>query len=359
MTSDVELLPQKTGKGTRNSGRLKRLFRSPRFLLALTAFLVAFAVQSGELGSADTVRRLQTTHSFWTSEPAVLPQDYPEFGLHGRNGKLYGWYGMGQSLLMLPADIAGTYLEEADIFDQYREDPTVRSIVVSYSTSILISVLVSLVCYRMLGLLGFTAGQRMAGVLALLLGTTFLHYTQNMMENNYIMLLTLSGLTFQYEWVLTGSRRALLIGSAASGLNLLTRLTTAMDMAAIGLFLLLVLWLRGVRGRARLARFAGYAKIAFPVYALFGVIDRLYQWYRFGSFFNTYVQVYGREWKMLNPALPPAFPFETPFRVGFLGPLITPEKSIFLFDPLLVLTIVGALLLWRRFAGEIRAYLLA
>lgn len=359
MTSDVELLSRKTGKGTRNSGRLKRLFRSPVFFVAVTAFLVAFAVQSGELGSADTVRRLQTTHSFWTSEPAVLPQDYPEFGLHGRNGKLYGWYGMGQSLLMLPADIAGTYLEEADIFDQYREDPTVRSIVVSYSTSILISVLVSLVCYRMLGLLGFTAGQRMAGVLALLLGTTFLHYTQNMMENNYIMLLTLSGLTFQYEWVLTGSRRALLIGSAASGLNLLTRLTTAMDMAAIGFFLLLVLWLRGVRGRALLSRFAGYAKTAFPVYALFGVIDRLYQWYRFGSFFNTYVQVFGREWKMLNPALPPAFPFETPFRVGFLGPLITPEKSIFLFDPLLVLTIVGALLLWRRFAGEIRAYLLA
>jgi hypothetical protein len=357
--TDVELLSRKTGEHPRKTGRLKRLFRSPAFLLAITAFLLAFAVQSGELGSADTVRRLQTTHSFWTSEPAVLPQDYPEFGLHGRHGKLYGWYGMGQSLLMLPADIAGSWLEEAGIFDQYHEEPTIRSIVVSYGTSILIAVLVSLVCYRMLELLGFTVEQRIAGVLALLLGTTFLHYTQNMMENNYIMLLTLTGLTFQYEWLLTGRRRALLIGSATLGLNLLTRLTTGMDMIAVGLFLLLVLWFRGVRGRALLLRFASYAKIALPVYALFGLIDRLYQWYRFGSFFNTYLQVYGREWKMLKPALPAEFPFETPFRVGFLGPLITPEKSIFLFDPLLVLAIVGALLLWRRFTDEIRAYLLA
>ena len=35
------------------------------------------------------------------------------------------------------------------------------------------------------------------GVLALLFCTTHLHYTQNMMENNYIFLLTLTGLLFQ------------------------------------------------------------------------------------------------------------------------------------------------------------------
>ena len=34
----------------------------------------------------------------------------------------------------------------------------------------------------------------MIGVLALLLATTHLHYTQNMMENNYIFLLTLAGI---------------------------------------------------------------------------------------------------------------------------------------------------------------------
>jgi len=33
---------------------------------------------------------------------AGSPNEYPDFGLHGRGGRLYSWYGIGQSLLMLP-----------------------------------------------------------------------------------------------------------------------------------------------------------------------------------------------------------------------------------------------------------------
>src|SRR5260370_17243200 len=136
--------------------RLRRGFSNPRFLLALAAALLAFVVQSGELGSADTVHRLQTAHSFWTSEPAVFPNEYPEFGVHGRGGKLYDWYGLGQPLLMLPADIVGTYLEKLAIFSDYNgDDPTVRDIFVSYPTTILINVLTALCCSPLPGLLAF------------------------------------------------------------------------------------------------------------------------------------------------------------------------------------------------------------
>ena len=90
----------------RNSSPLRDI----KFLLCVVAGLLAFVVQSGELGSADTMHRLQTAHSFWTSEPAVFPNEYPEFGVHGRGGKLYDWYGIGQPLLMLPFDIVGTGL---------------------------------------------------------------------------------------------------------------------------------------------------------------------------------------------------------------------------------------------------------
>jgi hypothetical protein len=178
--------------------RAGHLLRNPIFLIAAIAFLTAVLVQSGELGSSDTNHRLQTTHSFWTSEPAVFPDEYPDFGLRGRNGKIYAWYGIGQSLLMFPQDVLGTYIERLPVFADYDgTDPTVRSIVVSYCTSTLVCVLTCLVCFRFLGLLDFTVNQRIAGVLALLFGTTFLHYTQNMMENNYIALLTLGGVTFQ------------------------------------------------------------------------------------------------------------------------------------------------------------------
>jgi hypothetical protein len=197
------------------------------------------------------------------------------------------------------------------------------------------------------------------GVLALLFCTTHLHYTQNMMENNYIMLLTLAGFSFQYDWLHTGGNRALLIGSAALGLNLLTRLTAGLDLVAGGVFILLVLWFEHVRGRELWRRVLDYCKIAAPVYAFFVLADRFYQFYRFGSFSNTYVSLFAKEQRLADPTLPANFPWSTPFYEGFLGPLFKPEKSIFLFDPLLVLGILLLVVLWKRLSPEVRAYAVA
>src|ERR1700747_599795 len=184
----------------------------------------------------------QPPNWLWPPEPQVFPNEYPEFGLHGRGGRLYSWYGIGQSLLMLPFDFVGTWIAHWKMFTGYGDDPAVRSIVVSYSTSILVNVFTALVSFRLLRQLRFSVRESVLGVLALLFCTTHLHYTQNMMENNYIMLLTLTGFSFQYEWLRTGNRRALFWGSAALGLNLLTRLTTGLDLIAGGIFILCVLW---------------------------------------------------------------------------------------------------------------------
>ncbi len=336
---------------------IRNWFRDPLFLLALTAGLVAFAVQSGELGTADTQHREQSAHAFWTSEPPVFPNEYPDFGVPGRGGKIQSWYGIGQSLLMLPADVVGTFVERLPVFDEYQgTDPTVRNIIVSYSTNILLCVLTALVCFRFLRQLNFSVKEAVAGVLALLLLTTHLHYTQNLMENSYICLLTLAGFSYQYEWLKTDSRRALLIGSSTFGLNLLTRLTTGLDLLAGGVFVLLVLWLGGTRWRGLWIRCREYLSIALPVYFVFGLLDRIYQFYRFGSFFNTYMGLTAREMMQRNPSLPAKYPFETPFHVGFFGALFAPEKSIFLFDPLLILMIVLCAVAWKRFSSEAKAY---
>jgi hypothetical protein len=341
------------------SSRLRRWLSDPVILLCLASGLLAFVVQSGELGTSDTTHRLQTTHWLWTSEPQVFPADYPEFGLHGRGGHLYSWYGIGQSLLMLPADLVGTWIAHWQVFSDYSDDPAVRSIVVSYTTNILVNVLTALIAFRLLRQFQFSVRESVLGVLALMLCTTHLHYTQNMMENNYIMLLTMTGFSFQYAWLRTGSQRALLMGCAALGLNLLTRLTTGLDLVMAGFFLLLVLWFEQVRGRDLWARFVAYCKVAAPVYALFLMVDRVYQFYRFGSFTNTYVSLFAREQRLHDPTLPANFPWSTPFYEGFLGALFKPEKSIFLFDPLLVLAILLLVLLWKRLSPEVRAYSVA
>ncbi len=336
--------------------RLCRRLADPVFLLCLTAGLLAFVVQSGELGSADTAHRLQTTHWLWTSEPQVFSNEYPEFGLRGRGGQLYGWYGIGQSLLMLPADLVGTWIANWKIFSDYGDDPSVRSIVAGYSTSILVNVLTALIVFRLLRQLLFSVRESAIGVLALLFCTTHLHYTQNMMENNYIMLLTLTGFSFQYDWLRSGSGTRLFWGSCALGLNLLTRLTTGLDLIGAGIFLLLVLWFERASMRQVWDRFVSYCKVAAPVYAFFLVLDRIYQFYRFGSFTNTYVSLFAEEQRLQDPSLPASFPWSTPFWQGFLGPFLKPEKSIFLFDPLLLLAIAALAILWRKLLPEVRAY---
>ncbi len=341
---------------------LRRFSCSPAMLLGLVAVLTAFALQSGEIGTSDTQHRLQTAHSFWTSEPPVYPQDYPEFGIHGRGGRLYGWYGIGQSLLLLPSDVIGTLLERLPAFSDYhaaQTDPTVRNIVVTYTTNTLLCVLSILVCFRFLLRLRFTVNQSLAGALTLLFGTTFLHYTQNMMENNLILLLTLTGLSFQYEWLLNGRWQSLFVGSLALGANLAIRLTTALDMIAAAIFIVLILWLYGARGQALTAKLWTYARVAIPCYAVGLLVDRLYQYQRFGSFWNSYMSVFAKEQHQLDPTLPPNFPWNTPLHVGLLGPLFSPEKSIFLFDPLLLVALVFAVFQWRRLAPEIKAYLSA
>src|SRR5579863_3949581 len=348
------------------TSRLSLWLRDPVFLLCLTAGLLAFVVQSGELGTADTMHRLQTAHWLWTSQPQVLPNEYPEFGLPGRNGQIFSWYGIGQSLLMLPADVIATWIAHWPIFSGYEDDPAVRSIIVSYSTNILVNVLTALIAFRLLRQLRFTVNEAVAGVLALLFCTTHLHYTQNMQENNYILLLTLTGFSFQYVWLRTGRLRPLFLGSVALGLNLLTRLTTGLDLIAGGVFLLGVLWFeRNTPERVTSQqsgagtlwpRFVAYCKIAVPIYTFFAVVERLYSFYRFGSFTQTYLPIFAREQRLQDPKLPPDFPWSTPFHEGVLGALFKPEKSIFLFDPLLVLALVLLVLLWKRLGTEVRAY---
>src|SRR3984893_6914166 len=174
------------------SSPVGRWLRDPLLLLSLTAGLLAFVVESGELGTADTMHRLQTTHWLWTDQPQVFPSEYPEFGLHGRGGRLYAWYGIGQSLLMLPAHLVGSAATHLPLWSSYastEEDPAIRSIIVSISTNILVNVLTAFVAFRLLGLFGFSTRESVAGTLALLCANMHLHYAKYMTEHNYILLL--------------------------------------------------------------------------------------------------------------------------------------------------------------------------
>jgi hypothetical protein len=367
---------------------MRRLAPShPLSLLLFVTALFTFLIQSGELGTSDTTHRLQVAHSLWTGQPQVFPNEYPEFGLHGRGGRLYAWYGIGQSLLMFPADLIGSAANHLPLWSDYAStevDPAIRSIIVSISTNILVNVLTALAAFRLLGLLGFSTLESVAGTLALLCATTHLHYAQNMTENNYILLLTLTGFSLQYKWLKTGGRQALYLGSAALGLNLLTRLTTAIDILGAACFVLLALlfarnetlWCRDIPSAskptalatdANLAdrrTFGTYLTTALPIYAVFFLLDRIYQYIRFDSWTNTYVDIFAREQRQMDPTLPASFPFNGAWfhggvDSGVIGPFFAPAKTVFLFDPMFLLILLLAVLLWKRLSFAVRAFFVA
>ena len=352
---------------------LRRVGASPVALLVVAVVLLTAMIQSGELETADTTRRLQVTHSLWTSAPQVTRADYAEFGSAGRGGRIYAWYGIGQSLLMLPADVVGTAAAHAPWWRGYvrsHATPQIRGIVVSVSTNVLLNVLTALVALEFLELLGFSRVQSIAGTLALICATTHLHYAQNMQENNYIFLLTLTGLWLQLRWAETGERRWLWWGAGALGLNLLTRMTTALDVMGAAIFVLLVGVFARTDGDSRIAELLGarrvkeYLQTVVPVYAVFAFLDRLYQFVRFGSWTGTYMRLQANELMRREPTLPKNFPFSGHWfqggvHSGLLGPLFEPEKSIFVFDPLFGLALLLTIVLWRRMPAVLRAYALA
>ena len=350
-----------------------RSSRVLRLLLLATA-LFTFLIQSGELGTSDTAHRLQVTHSWWTNAPEVLAGDYPEFGVHGRGGRLYASYGLGQSLLMLPADIVGSAISRLPMWRNYvasGASPQVPDILVSITTNVLVNVLTALAAYHLLMLLGFSVRETVAGVVGLLCATTHLYYAQNLAENNYILLLTITGFALQYRWFVSGDRRALFWGSAALGLNLLTRMTTALDIFSAACFLLFaaVFVLHGTPTKSGESlpigkRVRSYAQTALPVYAFFFFLDRLYQFVRFGSWTNTYVALMAREHRQMDPTLGVNFPFDGHWlqggiNSGLLGPLISPHKSILLFDPMFPLAVLLAVLVWKRLEPGVRAFFAA
>jgi hypothetical protein len=357
-------------------------------LLLLVTALFTFLIQSGELGTSDTTHRLQVAHSLWTNHPQVFPDEYPEFGLRGRGGRFYAWYGIGQSLLMLPADLVGSAANRLPLWSSYASsgaDPAIRSIVASITTNILVNVLTAFAVFHLLALLGFSTRESVAGTLALLCATTHLHYAQNMTENNYILLLTIIGFALQYKWLVTGSRSTLFWGSTALGLNLLTRLTTVLDILAAACFILLARFFTRTEASrhpnisnvakqqtasvtaanpAAHLTLRTYMRTALPIYAVFFFLDRLYQFIRFGSWTNTYVDIFAREQRQMDPSLPASFPFNgewirSGIDSGILGPFLAPAKTVFLFDPMFLLALLLTALLWKRLPPAMRAFLAA
>ncbi len=303
----------------------------------IISFLVSCLIQSGDLGT-DTYRRLQVTHSLWTDAPPVPIGDH--YGTVGVGGKIQPWTGIGQSLLMLPGDYLGTKLAHLLRFSGAKAEK-LRSVVVVFVTFPFLTALIVLFAYRLLLALEYSKYEASLGSLILLFGTSLLEYTKYPQENSLQLFCTLAGFYYGYLSLSeeANQRRNAFISSLLLGFNLLVRLNTAIDLISVHLFLTFLLLYK-----RRKQNFVQYIKrcfqISLPIYLVFIFFERFYHWIKFGNFTGTYMSV-------IRQHRPDMFDGLNYFQ-GLVGPFFSLEKSVFIYDPLLILSVLGLVLFYKN-----------
>jgi len=317
-----------------------------RILLILLSLWTCALLNPGNLGTVDAVRRLQVARWIRLGEPPVRPDD-PGGGMVGRNGVRHPPFGLGQSLVMLPFDaLASAAISREG--QRFGLDAARRAQVIELAVAFLMQSFLAactlILAYEVLRSFGFSSWIGTSGALALLFSTTVLQYVQSAQENLLLLALVLLAL-WAIRWYLqeTQVRWAILAGLACS-LAVLTRLPSILETGALACYAL-------VSSVQRKRFLAGFLP---PLVAAL-LLDRWYQYYRFGGLFSTYAAIQERQFR--PPGAPEKFLFSYPFWKGFLGALLSPDKSILLFDPLLAVLIVLVCWQGRNLPGELKVVL--
>lgn len=308
-------------------------------------------------------------HAWWTGteEVQVAPGVTPKvrgdirFGVVGAEGDRLIGYETGQSFLMLPADWLGTQLHQ---LWPVVPEKTLRQWSVNLLTFIPINIGVVLAAFWLLRLFQFEEGVAALASLTLLLGTTVLHYAQVHQHNNQLLLLTTLGYATAVAYVQNnpGLREKafwLLIGGAALGMAVFIRVTSMIHVLTVGLFLVGAVAYQS-RQLGAVARSVGLWLIGFMPVVL---VSRYVDFLRYGSFFASGKSIEKLQlatdpmWAGL-PQLAAGYPLVNDPQVGILGPLLSPSKSIFLYDPLLLPCLLLGIFCWRKISPLIRWYLI-
>ncbi|ODS56184.1 MAG: hypothetical protein ABS36_07175 [Acidobacteria bacterium SCN 69-37] len=328
--------------------------------LFVWAWAVGLLVSPGHFGSIDAERRFQVARAWWTAEPEVRADD-TDFGIPGRDGRRRAWYGAGQSLIMLPVDLvvstAVSLIPPLARIDRALDGAAVRVLVVMTLAPLLVALAVRQ-AYLLLVALGFAWRVALAGALSLLVATTLLHYAQLLQENVLGLLLMLTAVRAGLLWARGGPRRHLVVAGLCLGLELLVRLTSAIDVVAVMAFAGALAW-TSTPDDDRRRRLRDLVLVIGGCVLLGLVLDRLYHAWRFGDWTTTYIGRFGEAARAADPALPAMFPFSTPFVTGWLGAFVSWRKSVFLFDPLLAATMVVLVARWRQCPAVVRGFAVA
>ena len=289
----------------------------------LICFLVYFFSAKGYLEVLDTSYSLQTAESMVTRGDLSIQHQYG-FAMQGPNGLSYSKYGIGLPLYFVPWVLAGhglsawTGLPESEI----------TGFLISFA-NIPVALLTLLVFIKLLQF--FKIGQKNSYLItiALGLGTLVWVYAVSDFSEQLQMLLLLVAV----YGVLKGTPKALTFAGVGFGLLILVKLIHVVLLPAFGLYLLLK------PGEVLLQRVIRVLWFSWPIWLTI-IILAAFNAYRFGNLLES---GYGTESSEFYPSQ---------MRYSIPELLISFNKGLLVFSPVLILSLLGWWRFFRQYAWE-------
>jgi hypothetical protein len=318
-------------------------------------------------------------HSWWTGKPEAdtideKPQkDFkPEtltvagahlasIGIPGRDGRRYIPYDLGQSILMLPADWIGHHLQP--LFPKI-SNKDLRGLAVNFFMFIPLSVVAVVFCYWLLRELGFSKELASLSSLFWLISSTVLHYSQVIQQNNQVLLFILIGYTLSLKAINNNlSPLSLFCAGIALGFSVILRITSVLHALTVFLFFLACLF---YSRNNYLDKKLAVAKACFVFalgFLLFIFIGRYLEFVRYGYFWKP-VQSIAADYLINSPifseiVFPKNYPAIYSPLVGIFGVLLSPAKSIFIYDPILLPGLLLAFFLRKNLPPYLVIYIIS
>jgi 4-amino-4-deoxy-L-arabinose transferase-like glycosyltransferase len=282
-------------------------------LLVVFFFLALYLLTAqGSIQTSDGMSMYLLTQSIAEHGRLSIESERIEILSKGRDDRYFSKYGLGQPLLAVPFYLAGVAIAK------------VSGIPGKFSTLFMVSlfnpVVASLVCLVLFLCaleIGFDRRTSLFLSFAYGISTTFWHYSQDFMSEPLTTLFFVAALYYVLKTA-SGSARNYIYSGFAIGCALVVR---PASIVAVPVYLIYIFFKD--RNSKKLFRNTCYFIGAFVP---FMCVVLFYNYIRFGFIFDAGYQSHG---------------FTTPLWTGLIGHLATPGKSIFLYNPFLLISAIG------------------
>jgi len=286
-----------------------------RGIVTLFFFLSLYLLTAqGSIQTSDGMSMYLLTQSIAGRATFSIESERTDILSLGEGERYYSKYGLGQPVLAVPLYLTG--MSVAKVFGIPKRFTTL------FTVSLFNPIVSSLVCFVLfLCALEIGLTQRIALFLSCAYGisTTAWHYSQDFMSEPLTTLFLLGAFYFALK-ALSGSHRHYLYSGCAAGCAFLVR---PASLVAIPCYLIyIIVKKRGKESAKKLLKGASFFLGGFIPFLFMYFV---YNFLRFGSIVET---GYGQG-------------FTTPLWVGVVGHLFTPGKSIFLYNPILIIAVIG------------------